>query len=262
MKLVKERVVLEVTRACNNRCVFCPEPSETKKIRKNLPLTEFQRRLDELRGDADRFRYIGISGGEPLLHPRIAAIIKSAAEQAEEVVLSTNATLFPSSLITLGRIDNLCLQFNVPSLDPLIYAAITGRNHPDPALTGRLKSNMQELAKLAGRGAVIDIVITCANSSPQSICDVISFALDSGFSARIGLLVPTNPDNLLHSPALSDDSLIDMLTRASASYPPDTWQKLSVRSRSEIASMLTGEHERYVTMDGVVAASLFHAYVR
>lgn len=95
-----------ITRGCNLRCRHC--------------YTGARHRADEMHPhsiDAGLFRdvvrrakqlgvsYVKLSGGEPLLHPRIGEILEIAGRERIDVVLSTNGVLCTPSLVReLSRI--------------------------------------------------------------------------------------------------------------------------------------------------------------
>ena len=86
---------LELTTACNLRCVHCYNTDDHLF----LPLEVVKAKLKELRQLGTLF--VGLSGGEPLLHPHIKEIIDACDEQGIIVQLLTNATLLDNELVDL-----------------------------------------------------------------------------------------------------------------------------------------------------------------
>lgn len=106
---------IEVTNACNLRCVFCATTFESKDIEKGFIAHEtFKKIIDE---GADKGLY-GVKfniRGEPLLHPKIHEFVRYAKQRGLiDVYFNTNATLLTEEiagrLIDAG-LDRLTISF-------------------------------------------------------------------------------------------------------------------------------------------------------
>lgn len=80
---------LELTYACNWRCVFCYNPRHFD--RKRLSTAEWSTVLDDLR--ALGTLNLTLTGGEPLAHPDFFTIFRSARSRGFAVRIFTNGTL-------------------------------------------------------------------------------------------------------------------------------------------------------------------------
>lgn len=91
---------LELTSACNNRCLHCYSSSTPLQPKQYITLQRWKSLLAEARAaGAEAIQFIG---GEPLLYPKWQEIVAEAAEQGYSLIeIFTNATL----------IDNECIQF-------------------------------------------------------------------------------------------------------------------------------------------------------
>ena len=85
---------LELTYACNWRCVFCYNPRHHDVRR--LAVEEWTRVLDDLR--ALGTLNVTLTGGEPLTHPGFLEIARAARERAFTLRLLTNGTLVTERL--------------------------------------------------------------------------------------------------------------------------------------------------------------------
>lgn len=83
-----KKAYVEITNVCNLRCAFCPG---TKRAPRVMSPDEFARVLDALRPHVS-YVYLHIMG-EPLLHPRLDALLSLAAERGMRVCVTTNGTL-------------------------------------------------------------------------------------------------------------------------------------------------------------------------
>lgn len=90
-------VAVEVTNACNLRCVMCPNP-QMKRKRGYMKFDLFQEIVDEIKSFSPVVKLY--TTGESLLHPKIFDMIQYLKETTHcSVVLSTNATLFRDKVI-------------------------------------------------------------------------------------------------------------------------------------------------------------------
>ena len=91
-----KKAYVEITNRCNLRCAFCPG---TKRPARTMAPEEFARVLDALRPYVS-YVYPHVMG-EPLLHPRLDALLACAAEREMKVCLTTNGTLLAARSDTL-----------------------------------------------------------------------------------------------------------------------------------------------------------------
>ena len=92
------KAYLEITNVCNLSCAFCPG---TRRPASFLSPEDFHTLAAKLRPHT-QYLYLHLMG-EPLLHPRLDAILAQAEELDFHVMLTTNGTL-------LGRRQNLLLS--------------------------------------------------------------------------------------------------------------------------------------------------------
>ena len=93
-----KKAYVEITNVCNLRCAFCPG---TRRAPRTMTPDEFALALDRLRGHV-RYVYPHIMG-EPLLHPKLDALLDLAAAREMRVCVTTNGTLLGRRADTLLR---------------------------------------------------------------------------------------------------------------------------------------------------------------
>ncbi|MBI4878624.1 MAG: radical SAM protein [Planctomycetes bacterium] len=91
-----ERVVVEPTNACNLSCTYCGN-KDMVRPHTYLRMDLFERLLDEM-VELGIPRCTLHTIGEPLLHPRIAEMIRMAKDRNRVVTMSTNGTLLREQL--------------------------------------------------------------------------------------------------------------------------------------------------------------------
>jgi radical SAM protein with 4Fe4S-binding SPASM domain len=87
---------LELSRACNLRCIYCYADSETA-LADELSLDEIFDAIDQAIELGAR-RIIVLGGGEPLVHPDILPILRHIHQRGAAIDLFTNATLITAEL--------------------------------------------------------------------------------------------------------------------------------------------------------------------
>ncbi|MBI4677502.1 MAG: radical SAM protein [Elusimicrobia bacterium] len=83
----RPEAIVRTTFACNQRCPFCFVPHESRMV----PFEEIERELDAVAAQAKEGAALTFSGGEPLVDPRLAAVLESARRRGMRgFVLQTN----------------------------------------------------------------------------------------------------------------------------------------------------------------------------
>lgn len=88
--------LIEPTNACNARCVFCPHPSKSLHTRPRGYMTweTFTAILERIEGPG-----VAINGlGEPLLHPRVGAMVGALTDRGIRTQLNTNGRLLDQAM--------------------------------------------------------------------------------------------------------------------------------------------------------------------
>jgi len=94
------RVYVEITNLCNRSCSFCPG---TVRPGRQMGLEEFRTVAKKLQG-VTKYLYYHLMG-EPLTHPGLPDMIRSATELGFKSAITTNGTLLPQrgqSLLDAG----------------------------------------------------------------------------------------------------------------------------------------------------------------
>ena len=138
-----KKAYVEITNICNLRCAFCPG---TRHAPRTMSPDEFALALDRLRGSV-RYVYLHIMG-EPLLHPRLDALLDLAAARDMRVCVTTNGTL-------LGRRADVLL--NAPALHKVsVSLHSVEENGGDPREARQYLDAVWDFAvKAAARGVIV-----------------------------------------------------------------------------------------------------------
>ncbi len=163
------------TRRCNLDCAYC---NEYDKVSNPVPLDIMLGRIDRLADLGTTI--ITLSGGEPMLHPDLDAIIQRIRQRGAIATLITNGLL-----LTRDRIQGL----NRAGLD---YLQISIDNVlPDEISKKSLKVldlKLQWLAKYAEFQITINSVLGAGIQNPEDAFLVGGRVRELGFTSTVGIL--------------------------------------------------------------------------
>ncbi|MEM4347490.1 MAG: 7-carboxy-7-deazaguanine synthase QueE [Candidatus Altiarchaeota archaeon] len=89
---------------CNKSCKWC---DTNFKKGKEMNIKEILKRLDR------RFRWVSLTGGEPMLEKNLSKLIKRLRKQKYKIFLETNATLFDEKIFSIC--DFISIGLKAPS---------------------------------------------------------------------------------------------------------------------------------------------------
>ena len=162
-------------RRCNLACTYC---NEFDDFSKPVPTEEMFRRIDRL--GAMGTSIITISGGEPLLHPELDAIIERIRKNGIIAGLITNGYLLVADRIE--RLNRAGLEYLQISIDNAV---------PDEVSKKSLKvldQKLELLAEYAEFHVNINSVLGSGIANPEDALKVAHRAVELGLTSTVGLI--------------------------------------------------------------------------
>lgn len=162
-------------RRCNLACTYC---NEFDDFSDPVPTAEMFRRIDRL--GAMGTSIITISGGEPLLHPDLDAIVARIRKNGIIAGMITNGYLLVADRIE--RLNRAGLEYLQISIDNVM---------PDDVSKKSLKvldQKLQLLAEHAEFHVNINSVLGSGVHNPQDALTVAHRAIELGFTSTVGIL--------------------------------------------------------------------------
>jgi MoaA/NifB/PqqE/SkfB family radical SAM enzyme len=162
-------------RRCNLACTYCNEYDDFSKP---VPTEEMFARIDRL--GAMGTSIITISGGEPLLHPDLDAIIARIRKNGIMAGMITNGYLLVADRIE--RLNRAGLEYLQISIDNV---------KPDDVSKKSLKvldQKLQLLAEHAEFQVNINSVLGSGVADPEDALTVAHRAVELGFTSTVGIL--------------------------------------------------------------------------
>jgi len=162
-------------RRCNLSCTYCNEFDE---VSNPVPLEDMFRRIDRL--GAMGTSVITISGGEPLLHPDLDAIIARIRKNGITAGLITNGYLLVAERIQ--RLNRAGLEYLQISIDNV---------QPDDVSKKSLKvldKKLELLAEHAEFDVNINSVLGSGVRNPEDALTIAHRAIALGFTSTVGII--------------------------------------------------------------------------
>jgi MoaA/NifB/PqqE/SkfB family radical SAM enzyme len=162
-------------RRCNLACTYCNEYDKTSDP---VPLDVMLRRIDRL---AElRTEIVTISGGEPLMHPDVDAIIRRIREQGMIAGIITNGFyLGPDRIRRLNAAGLEYLQISIDNVQP------------DDVSQKSLKTLDKKLVHLAEHAEFeinINSVVGAGMPNPEDALTIAKRARQLGFQTTVGII--------------------------------------------------------------------------
>ena len=121
-KLFPIVLMLEPLEACNLRCAGCGRVREYQEVMNlRMPVGEALSAAEQVGAPV-----VSVSGGEPLLHPKISEIVRGLIEQRRWVYLCTNGLLLREKLDQFPRNKRLCFVVHLDGTEK-VHDAIAGK---------------------------------------------------------------------------------------------------------------------------------------
>ena len=162
-------------RRCNLSCGYC---NEYDKVSNPVATAEMMRRIDLLAGLGTGI--ITFSGGEPLLHPELDALIRRIRGHGAIATLITNGYLLsPERIRQLNRAGLEHLQISIDNVQP------------DDVSKKSLKvldKKLEWLAEYADFDVNINSVVGAGVRQPEDALVITRRALELGFETTVGVI--------------------------------------------------------------------------
>jgi MoaA/NifB/PqqE/SkfB family radical SAM enzyme len=163
------------TRRCNLACTYC---NEFDAVSAPVPLAEMLRRVDLLAALGTTI--VTISGGEPMLHPELDAIIRRVRHHGAIATLITNGYLLTAERIR--QLNRAGLDYLQISIDNVI---------PDETSKKSLKvlaRKLELLAEHAEFAVTVNSVLGSPVRNPEDARTIAQRARGLGLTSTVGIL--------------------------------------------------------------------------
>lgn len=127
-RLLPKTFVFELTRRCNNHCLYCYNEGGTSGVVRNgeMSTDEITRIISKLRAETP-VESIALSGGEPFLREDLPEILSFIKNQGIAPVLITNGTLLTPEKVA-ATVADVTYEVTLLSYRPDVHDQLAGRH--------------------------------------------------------------------------------------------------------------------------------------
>ena len=164
---------ISLTQRCNLRCVFCHMEGQ--------PVATAELTPDEIERAVRAARHVGVhrvklTGGEPTLRSDIVEIVRRLAPLVDELSMTTNGLLLDRLAGPLAEAGLRRVNVSLPSLDPAVYAELTGVDGLEAAVRGVRAAVRAGLAPVKLNVVALD----GSTDGEESVARLVRFAQEVG----------------------------------------------------------------------------------
>jgi MoaA/NifB/PqqE/SkfB family radical SAM enzyme len=228
-------------RRCNLACSYCNEYDDSSPP---VPLALLCRRVDLLASLGATI--ITLSGGEPLLHPELDALVRHIRRRGILATLITNGYLLtPERIRRLNRAGLDYLQISIDNLRP---------NDVSMKSLKVLDQKLEWLARYAEFAVTVNSVLGGGMPDPEDALTIAHRARRLGFTATVGLL--HGPGGQVQPLAPREREVYEQILELGKSLYSfahyDRFQKNLIRGLPNHWHCRAGSRYLYVCEDGLV----------
>jgi cyclic pyranopterin phosphate synthase len=211
-----KKLRISLTNECNYACIYCVDsksaasPVLSETMIKPLPTSELITIIRKLHNELN-LEAVRLTGGEPLLHPRVMTLISSIKEMGiNSIGITTNGHFLSNKVEKLINCGLSSVNISIDALDPTIFKSINLNN----GLNNVLKSI--EAALLQGLSVKLNTVVMKGKNHTE-IVPLLEFAMKKGIVIRFLELMSMGP--LHESKKMLFFSKAQILETISSHYP-------------------------------------------
>lgn len=175
---------MDLTSACNLRCVHCFYPPGRKP--KLLPRELAFDILDQL-SELGTLS-LTLSGGEPLLHPNFCEILEKAAKNDFTITIQTNATTITNEHVSA------MVDANVNSVGISVYSLVSEDHDSVTQNLGSLDKTMSAIEMMREAGIIIYVSTHVMQQNRRSYQSVLKWGIDNRVKVVTDLLMLARAD--------------------------------------------------------------------
>jgi cyclic pyranopterin phosphate synthase len=188
---VADDLRISLTDKCSLRCTYCMPAEGLQWLARDAVLTD-----DEIIRLATVFTALGVrsirlTGGEPLVRPGVAALVRRLADldPRPELSLTTNALALADQATDLAASGLDRVNVSLDTLDRASFARLTRRDRLPDVLAGLAA------AAAAGLAPIKVNAVLMRGENLDEAADLLAWALESGYQMRFIEHMPLDADH-------------------------------------------------------------------
>lgn len=191
-KCIPISVTLELTLRCNLSCVHCYNFDRElpylpgRSQRDELSDAEVHRIVDEVR--AEGCLYLGLTGGEALLHPGIVDFVRHASASGMAVRIKSNGTLLRPAMV------RRVAEAGAAAIDISLYGAVAETHDAFVRLPGAWRRTLDGARTARDAGLAVKLNVVVAERNAGEVEDMLRLASELGVSCNLDLQITARYD--------------------------------------------------------------------
>lgn len=166
---------LEITQACNLRCLHCYEGNVHRQSENVLSLNKWKSIIDEL--NELQVKRVVIIGGEPCAYKNIKELLLYAAKYNFHTTLFTNATLMDNELMRIIIENDIKVKVSLYGHNAEIHDGITTK-------TGSFDKLVENIKYLTSNNVTVNIAVVAMKENQDYMNEIKDFIKSLGISYK------------------------------------------------------------------------------
>jgi MoaA/NifB/PqqE/SkfB family radical SAM enzyme len=231
---------LELTNACNNRCLHCYSESSPVSSKNSLPHERWLSLITEAKNaGATAIQFIG---GEPLLYPKWKSLALKACEENYGLIeIFTNATLITDDDIEFFKAHNISIATTIYADNSHVHDAVTLNS-------GSFTKTMDAVEKILAKGVALRVASVIMRANEDQAENVLALCQRLGVEGG-------PPDVVRPGGRGSNDDILPLFYQKPPIKPPFQTDEISFFQARKYHSCLCGKIA--VTTSGDVIPCIF-----
>lgn len=220
-------VAIELTHKCPLLCKHCYVNAGKGDNMENVLLEKVCNEIIELKSDI-----VQLTGGEPLLHPKITEVVELLVENKIQVQIMTSGMInnneINDTLILLKKVNGI-VQVSLDGLEET-HNSFRGRNDS-------FQNAIKFIKEIIKRGITINVATCLSNQPKEEIEELCKFVKEIGVSGfRLGTISESGraKENNIYSSANRVCEMKSIKSELSQKYGDDKFNVLLIEENSEL----------------------------
>jgi len=193
------QIYFYLTRGCNLRCRHCWITPEDRGDETSRPVLDFDLLTSILQQGLDLgLSCVKLTGGEPLMHPRIHRVLERIRDLSVKLTVETNAVLCSTEIAALMKACK----------DPFVAVSLDGADAETHewmrGVKGSFKATLQGIRNLVAAGLRPQIIMSLVRRNKDQVEALIRMAESLGAaSVKFNLVQPTARGERMHQEGMT-----------------------------------------------------------
>lgn len=208
-KIKLEMVWLEITQACNLKCLHCYEGERHIATEKAISLNKWKELIEQL--EALKVKRVVVIGGEPCASLYVLEILKTLVRKKIFTTLFTNATLLTDEIIDFIADNNIDVKVSIYGHNAEIHDSIT-------LVKGSFEKMLANINKLIKKGAKVSGAIVIMKENQEYLSNIVDFVKENNIRSNRYDVIRNVFGGTQNKHTCTNESVINGVKRTKANF--------------------------------------------